>query len=187
MTGQVPDETLLAGLGAGDADLAVAFVRRFQGLVYGVALTVLGDVGAAEDIAQQAFERAWRYAPAFDPRRGSVRGWLTTITHNLAVDATRARTSAPVDPADMAGLLGEITETPEGFAIARDRASGLRRALGRLPPEQARAVVMAGIYGMTARQIAVMEGVPLGTAKTRIRYGMHKLRVALVPDDVGDE
>lgn len=188
MTGQVPDETLLAGLGAGDADLAAAFVRRFQGLVYGVALTVLGgDAGAAEDIAQQAFERAWRYAPAFDPRRGSVRGWLATITHNLAVDAIRASRSSLTDPADVTELLGEITDTPEGFAIARERASGLRRALRQLPPEQARAVAMAGIYGMTAREIAVTEDVPLGTAKTRIRYGMHKLRVALVPDDVSDE
>ena len=187
MTTQVPDETLLAGLGAGDADLAAAFVRRFQGLVFGVALTVLGDTVAAEDIAQQAFERAWRYAPAFDPRRGSVRGWLTTITHNLAVDAIRASRSTLMDPADVTELLGEVTDTPEALAIAGDRASGLRRALRRLPLEQARAVTMAGIYGMTAREIAVAEGVPLGTAKTRIRYGMHKLRVALVPDDVGDE
>jgi RNA polymerase sigma factor (sigma-70 family) len=187
MNAQVPDETLLAGLGAGDADLAVAFVRRFQGLVFGVALTVLGDMGTAEDIAQQAFERAWRHAPTFDPRRGSVRGWLTTITHNLAVDAIRARTSAPVDPNDLVALLGEVTETPERYAIAHDRASSLRRALRRLPPEQARAVAMAGIYGMTATQIAVTEEIPLGTAKTRIRYGMQKLRAALVPDDVGDE
>ena len=187
MTTQVPDESLLAGLGAGDADLAAAFVRRFQGLVFGVALTVLGDTGAAEDIAQLAFERAWRYAPAFDPRRGSVRGWLTTITHNLAVDAIRASKSSLTEPADLSEVIVEISDTPEARAIAGDRASGLRRALRRLPPEQARAVAMAGIYGMTAREIAVAEGVPLGTAKTRIRYGMHKLRVALVPDDVGDE
>lgn len=187
MSSLVPDETLLAGLGAGDADLAAAFVRRFQGLVFGVALTVLGDTGAAEDIAQLAFERAWRYAPAFDPRRGSVRGWLTTITHNLAVDAIRASRSALVDTTDLTEVLTEISDTPEALAIASDRASGLRRALRGLPPEQARAVAMAGIYGMTAREIAVAEGVPLGTAKTRIRYGMHKLKDALVPDDVGDE
>jgi RNA polymerase sigma factor (sigma-70 family) len=187
MTSQVSDETLLAGLGAGDADLAAAFVRRFQGLVFGVAVTVLGDTTTAEDIAQQAFERAWRYAPAFDPRRGSVRGWLSTITHNLAVDAIRASRSTLMDPDDVAELLGEVTDTPETLAVASARASGLRRALKRLPMEQARAVAMAGIYGMTAREIATTEGVPLGTAKTRIRYGMHKLRVALVPDDVGDE
>ena len=184
---RLPDETLLAGLGAGDADLAIAFVRRFQRVVYGVALTVTRDPVTAEDVAQQAFEQAWRHAQVYDSRRGSVRAWLTTIAHNLAIDVLRARTSAPVDPADLPALLTAVTDTPERLAVARDSAAGLRRALARLPGTQARAVAMAGIYGMTARQIAVTEGIPLGTAKTRIRDGMLKLRAALLPEDVDDE
>ena len=184
---RLPDETLLAGLGAGDADLAVAFVRRFQRVVYGVALTVTRDPVTAEDVAQQAFEQAWRHAQVYDSRRGSVRAWLTTIAHNLAIDVLRARTSAPVDPAELPALLTAVTETPERVAVARDSAAGLRRALAQLPGAQARAVAMAGIYGMTARQIAVTEGIPLGTAKTRIRDGMLKLRAALLPEDVEDE
>jgi RNA polymerase sigma factor (sigma-70 family) len=184
---RLPDETLLAGLGAGDADLAVAFVRRFQRVVYGVALTVTRDPVTAEDVAQQAFEQAWRHAQVYDSRRGSVRAWLTTIAHNLAIDVLRARTSAPVDPAELPALLTAVTETPERVAVARDSAAGLRRALGQLPGAQARAVAMAGIYGMTARQIAVTEDIPLGTAKTRIRDGMLKLRAALLPEDVEDE
>jgi RNA polymerase sigma factor (sigma-70 family) len=184
---RLPDETLLAGLGAGDADLAVAFVRRFQRVVYGVALTVTRDPVTAEDVAQQAFESAWRHAQVYDSRRGSVRAWLTTIAHNLAIDVLRARTSAPVDPADLPALLTAVTDTPERLAVARDSAAGLRRALSQLPGTQARAVAMAGIYGMTARQIAVTEGIPLGTAKTRIRDGMLKLRAALLPEDVDDE
>jgi RNA polymerase sigma factor (sigma-70 family) len=184
---RLPDETLLAGLGAGDADLAVAFVRRFQRVVYGVALTVTRDPVTAEDVAQQAFESAWRHAQVYDSRRGSVRAWLTTIAHNLAIDVLRARTSAPVDPADLPSLLTAVTDTPERLAVARDSAAGLRRALAQLPGSQARAVAMAGIYGMTARQIAVTEGIPLGTAKTRIRDGMLKLRAALLPEDVDDE
>ena len=184
---RLPDETLLAGLGAGDADLAVAFVRRFQRVVYGVALTVTRDPVTAEDVAQQAFEQAWRHAQVYDSRRGSVRAWLTTIAHNLAIDVLRARTSAPVDPADLPALLTAVTDTPERLAVANDSAAGLRRALQQLPGTQARAVAMAGIYGMTARQIAVTEGIPLGTAKTRIRDGMLKLRAALLPEDVDDE
>jgi RNA polymerase sigma factor (sigma-70 family) len=184
---RLPDETLLAGLGAGDADLAVAFVRRFQRVVYGVALTVTRDPVTAEDVAQQAFEQAWRHAQVYDSRRGSVRAWLTTIAHNLAIDVLRARTSAPVDPADLPTLLTAVTDTPERLAVARDSAAELRRALAQLPGAQARAVAMAGIYGMTARQIAVTEGIPLGTAKTRIRDGMLKLRAALLPEDVDDE
>ena len=80
-----------------------------------------------------------------------------------------------------------VTDTPERLAVARDSAAGLRRALAQLPGTQARAVAMAGIYGMTARQVAVTEGIPLGTAKTRIRDGMLKLRAALLPEDVDDE
>ena len=183
----LPDETLLAGLGAGDADLALAFVRRFQRIVFGVAMTIVGDPAAAEDVAQQAFEQAWRHAQVYDSRRGSVRAWLTTIAHNLAVDVLRSRTSAPVDPDDLPALLTAVTQTPERVAVANDRAAGLRRELGRLPAPQARAVAMAGIYGMTARQVADAEGVPLGTAKTRIRDGMQKLRAAYLPENVDDE
>lgn len=184
---RLPDETLLAGLGARDADLALAFVRRFQGIVFGVAVTVLRDPGAAEDVAQQTFEQAWRHAQVYDSRRGSVRAWLTTIAHNMAVDVLRARTSAPVDPEDLPALLTAVTDTPERFAIAHDNAAALRRALAGLPMPQARAVAMAGIYGMTARQIADAEGVPIGTAKTRIRNGMRKLRAAYLPEDAGED
>ncbi|MBO0804724.1 MAG: RNA polymerase sigma factor, partial [Nocardiopsaceae bacterium] len=182
---RLPDETLLAGFGAGDADLAVAFVRRFQQLVFGVAVTVVRDPGTAEDVAQQAFEQAWRHAQVFDSRRGSVRTWLAAIARNLAVDVLRARTSAPVDPGDLPALLTAVTDTPERLAVARDSAEALRQALSGLPGAQARAVAMAGIYGMTARQVADAERIPIGTAKTRIRDGMRKLRAAYLPDEPG--
>src|ERR1700761_9180644 len=184
---RLPDETLLAGLGAGDAELSLAFVRRFQRVVFGVAVTVLGDPTTAEDVAQQTFERAWRHAQVYDTRRGSVRAWLSTIAHNLAVDVLRARTSAPVDPQDLPALLTAMTDTPERFAVAHDSAAGLRRALAELPGGQARAVAMAGIYGMAGRQVAEAEGIPLGTEKTRGRGGMEKLRTAYLREDVGDE
>jgi RNA polymerase sigma-70 factor (ECF subfamily) len=184
---RLPDETLLAGLGAGDAELALAFVRRFQGVVFGVAVTIVRDPGAAEDVAQQAFEQAWRHAQVYDSRRGSVRSWLTAITRNLAIDVLRGRTSAPVDPRDLPALLTAMTDTPERLAVAHDSAAALRRALASLPQGQARAVAMAGIYGMTARQVADAEQVPLGTAKTRIRDGMRKLRAAYLPETETDD
>ncbi|MFC5993415.1 RNA polymerase sigma factor [Pseudonocardia hispaniensis] len=173
------DELLLAGLGAGDPELALAFVRRFQRVVFGVALAVVGDHALAEDVAQQGFERAWRSAALYDPRRGSVRGWLTSIVHNLAVDLVRTRRPTPVDPADLLGLIGSASDLPERHALARDAGAQLRDALIGLPVEQARAVVLAGIHGMTAREIAESEGVPLGTAKSRIRGAMIKLHAAL--------
>src|SRR5579863_6442945 len=130
------DEVLLAGLGAGDAALAVAFVRRFQRIVFGVAVAVIGDPSTAEDIAQHAFEQAWRHASVYDSRRGSVRAWLSTITHNLAIDVVRARSALPMDPDDLPVLLAAMTDNPERVAVANDSAQGVRQALSRLPMPQ---------------------------------------------------
>lgn len=183
---RLPDEVLLAGLGTGDVDFTVTFVHRFQRVVFGIAMTITGDPGTAEDVAQQAFERAWRHAHVYDSRRGSVRAWMTTIARNLAVDVIHARTSTPVAPDDLAGLLTAMTDTPGRLAVAHAAAAVLRGTLARLPATQARAVAMAGIYGMTARQISDAEGIPLDTAKTRIRDGMQRLRDAYLPEDAGD-
>ncbi|MEU2421694.1 sigma-70 family RNA polymerase sigma factor [Streptomyces sp. NPDC007851] len=184
--GRLPDEALLSGLATGDPELSVIFVRRFQHRVFGVAMAVTGDQQLAEDIAQQTFERAWRHAQIYDSRRGSVTTWLTTIAHNLAVDAVRARRTEPMAPEDLDPLLDAVTETPERWALADEASTRLRAALGRLPREQARALMMAGIYGMTAQQIADAERIPLGTAKTRIRTAMARLRTALTAPEGGD-
>ncbi|MFD5589494.1 RNA polymerase sigma factor [Streptomyces sp. NPDC058733] len=177
--GRLPDDALLSGLATGDPELAVGFVRRFQHRVFGVALAVTRDERLAEDVAQQTFERAWRHAQIYDSRRGSVTTWLTTIAHNLAIDAVRARRSEPVAPEDLDVLLGAVTETPERWALADEASAQLRAAVARLPRGQARALVLAGVYGMTAQQVAEAERIPLGTAKTRIRAAMAKLRTTL--------
>jgi RNA polymerase sigma-70 factor (ECF subfamily) len=177
----LPDDALLAGLANSEPEVTLAFVRRFQGKVYGIAMAVLGDSRQAEDVVQQTFERVWRHAEMYDPLRGTVRSWVTRIAHNLAVDAARARRATPVDPADLTAFVTVLSETPEQHAVAAESSRELRTALRGLPLEQARAVVMAGIYGMTAREVAECEAIPLGTAKTRIRTAMERLRTTLAP------
>jgi RNA polymerase sigma-70 factor (ECF subfamily) len=184
---RLPDEVLLARLGTGDVDFTVTFVHRFQRVVFCVAMTITGDPGTAEDVAQQTFERAWRHAQVYDSRRESVREWMTTIARNLALDVIHACPSAPVAPDDLSGLLTAMTDTPGQLAVAHEGAAVLRGTLARLPATQARALAMAGIYGMTARQIADAEGIPLDTAKTRIRDGMQRLRDAKLPEDAGND
>lgn len=177
------DEAMLAGLAVGDTDMGVAFVRRFQRRVYGVALSVVSDPGLAEDVAQEALLRAWRHAAVFDPRRGTVATWLLSITRNLAIDALRMRRARPSDPSVLMELLADTgARGPEDAAVAADSAHRLRTALGDLPAEQRRALALACYSGRTAQEIAVSEGIPLGTAKTRIRSAMGKLRVALVEE-----
>lgn len=177
------DETLLAGLAVGEVDAGTAFVRRFQRRVYGLALTILNDPAMAEDVAQEAFARAWRHAPAYDARRGSVAAWLLAITRNLSIDTLRMRRAEPADPETIIALQLPATGAgPDDRAALADDAAKLRVALRDLPEEQRRALVLAAYYGRTAKEISESEQIPLGTAKTRIRSGMLKLRAALVTE-----
>jgi RNA polymerase sigma factor (sigma-70 family) len=178
--GHPSDEALIAGMAVGDDAAAVAFVRRYQKRVFGLAVGMLGDPGVAEDVAQEALLRAWRHAPVFDARRGSVTSWVLTITRNLAVDAIRQRRAVPTDPEALVALgLAKANDSAEDVAAAGDLGPELRTALEELPVEQRRATVLAALYGRTANEISSSESIPLGTAKTRIRAGLSKLRAAL--------
>lgn len=174
------DESLLAGMVSGDREATTSFIRRYQARVFGLAFAILTDRGAAEEVAQEAFLRAWRHGAGFDPRRGQVSTWLLTITRNLAIDAARMRRQEPFDPSTLMSLLEAASdrEFDEPLVIA-DESNRLRRALGELPRDQRLAVVQAGFLGRTAREISEIEGVPLGTVKTRIRSALMKLRAAL--------
>jgi RNA polymerase sigma factor (sigma-70 family) len=172
----VSDEALVAGMAAGDPLAAASFVRRFQARVYGLALSVVGVAATAEDVAQEAFTRAWRYAGGYDPRKGAVVSWLLAITRNAALDAVRLRRDAPYEPDLLVALL---TTTDTGGIEPADEVvnvEAVRAALRGLPAEQATAVVLAVFHGLTAKEIAERESVPLGTVKTRIRLGMSRLR-----------
>ncbi len=184
---RMDDEALLAGLSTGDTDVSLAFVRRFRAHVYAVALAIVGDPVTAEDVVQQTFERVWRRGGTYDPRRGSVRTWLATITRNLALDSLRRRKPDPVDPTDLIRLYGPSPDEPEASTIRNESRSHLQGALRSLPAEQARALVMAGVYRMTAQEVADAEGIPLGTAKTRIRSAMIKLREHLASTGVTND
>jgi RNA polymerase sigma factor (sigma-70 family) len=175
------DEALLAGLAAGEAGAAAAFVRRFQARVYGLAITIVRDEGAAEDVAQETFVRAWRHARTYDPRRGRVATWLLTIARNLAVDVIRVRAVEPLDPDVVADRLQQVTANtnPGGQGTPPDERDRVRGAIAELPTEQRRALFLAAYLGRTAREIGELEGVPVGTAKTRIRAAMLKLRDSL--------
>jgi RNA polymerase sigma factor (sigma-70 family) len=177
------DESLLLGLGSGDPDAARDFVRRFQHRVFGLTFSILRDRGAAEEAAQESFVRAWKHASAYDPRRGTVAAWLLTIARNVSINMLPARRSDPIDPEVLLALEGK---RPQEDAVEEQVVDSelLREPLARLPADQRRALVLAVFYGFTAREIGELDGVPLGTVKTRIRSAMLKLRSQLkVSDD----
>ncbi|MBF8184376.1 sigma-70 family RNA polymerase sigma factor [Nonomuraea sp. K274] len=167
-------------MASGDAQAAAALVRRYQARVFGLARTIVREPALAEEVAQEAFVRAWRHASAYDSRRGAVATWLLTITRNLAIDALRLRREEPVDPQVLLTRLLAVEPADE----APQDEEFVRHALRGLPEAQARAIVLAVFYGMSGSKIAKIEGIPLGTAKTRLRRGMAKLRDQLeVSDD----
>jgi RNA polymerase sigma factor (sigma-70 family) len=174
------DEALLAGFAASDPAASAAFVQRFQRRVYGLALTIVGEPRAAEDVAQEAMLRAWRNGDAYDARRGRVVTWLLTITRNAAIDAVRVRRPVAIDSEHLLALMPPAAGRDPGDVVAQHGdIERLRAALTTLPEAQQRAIVMAGIWGLTGREIAEREGIPLGTAKTRIRAGLRRLQVAM--------
>jgi RNA polymerase sigma-70 factor (ECF subfamily) len=172
------DESLLAGFATGDPRTAAAFVRRFQGRVYGLALTIVRQPALAEEVAQETFTRVYRHAGNYDARKGKVSTWLLSIARNLAIDVTRMRRLDPVDPDVIAAEISIESQSPgaDEIAVQPDERDQLRAAIAELPDGQRRAIVLAAYLGRTAREISDLDDVPLGTVKTRIRTAMLKLR-----------
>ena len=180
----ISDEALLSGMAVGDERAGLTFVRRYQHRLFGLAMGIVGDTALAEDVAQEAFIRIFRHATVFDARRGSVSSWTLTITRNLAIDALRVRRATPIDPDDQVFVELMSTERqPEDGAVTADALVRVRAALADLPIDQRRAVLLAAMYGRSATEIARAEAIPLGTAKSRIRAGMAKLRAAIVIEE----
>lgn len=180
------DEALLAGIAVGDEDAARTFVRRYQHRVYGLAVTIVGDRQLAEDVAQEVFLRVWRHAGAFDARRGGAATWVLAVTRNAAIDAIRVRRPVMLDPGVILALVGPGAEAgpdqPEEAAVTDDDLHRVRDLLALLPAEQRSAVVLATYLGWTAAEVAEHDDIPLGTAKTRIRTGLRKVRAGLIPE-----
>ena len=175
------DEALLAGFATGDPGTAAAFVRRFQGRVYGLALTIVRQPPIAEEVAQETFARVFRHAGNYDARKGRVSTWLLSIARNLAIDVTRMKRLDPVDPEVIAAEVSLTSQEPpaDEMGMQPDERDQLRSAITELPDDQKRALVLAAYMGRTAREISDLDDVPLGTVKTRIRTAMIKLREEL--------
>jgi RNA polymerase sigma factor (sigma-70 family) len=176
------DESLLAGMANGNQDAAATFVRRYQARVYGLALTVIGVPAVAEEVAQETFVKVWRHASTYDARRGRVSTWLLTITRNAAVDAVRYRHEEPMDPSLLVAMLSPTR--PAATDDAPDTSLVLREALAELPPVQREPILLMTFSGMTAKEIAARDDVPLGTVKTRVRRGLRAMRERLEVRDV---
>jgi RNA polymerase sigma-70 factor, ECF subfamily len=179
------DDALLAQrIRSGDRTALAEAYDRHASVALAVALRVVADREGAEDLVHDAFVAVWQKIDRFDPARGSLRSWIVTIVRNRAIDRLRAnRPSIEIGEADERSLLQTGPNPTWDGALARLSGAQLRAAVGELPAEQRQAIELAYFGGHTYREIATLTGVPLGTATSRLRLALARLREQLRQTD----
>jgi len=174
VSNQTDEAALIARVRDGDQAAMAGLYDRYSGIVYGVALRVLGNTSAAEDLVQEVFLQLWRNPQAFDADRGKLAPWLAVIARNRAIDLLRKRPMEDdIDELPISTGVNLEDEASQRLAIGK-----VRGVLGQLPADQRRLLEMAFFEGLTHTEIASKTGEPLGTVKTRIRSGLLALRKA---------
>lgn len=170
------DGTLLALIGQGDENAMAALFDRYSRVVYSVALRVLRDPSAAEDVLQEVFLHVWRKPDAMVVNRGTLGAWMAVAARNRSIDMLRRQKPAePVDEVVLPSGIDVGVEAERTYLLERVRA-----VMTRMPVEQRKTLEMAFFDGLTHSEIADTTGDPLGTVKTRIRTGLLSLRKAMV-------
>lgn len=178
---QDEDRTLLRRVIRGDQEAFAALYDRYSAAAFGLAVKICNNRVLAEDVVQEAFLSIWRRAGGFDPERGSVAAYLMAAVHNKAVDAVRHEESQRRRSQE--GISDFLAESG-GEEVLEAAWLGVRRtqvraAVASLSSVQREALELAYFEGLTYSEVAEKLGVPLGTAKTRLRDGMIRLRTLL--------
>ena len=168
------DAALLTLVRNGDEYAMASLFDRYSKIVYSVALRVLRDPAAAEDVLQEIFMQLWRNPDGFVASRGSLGGWLAVVSRNRSIDALRRK--RPTECVEEMALASNYNLADE--AERNNMMEKARGVIHQLPAEQRKTLEMAFFDGLTHSEIAEMTGAPLGTVKTRIRSALTTLRKA---------
>ena len=182
------DAELIARIAEGDELALESLSARFGSAMHAVALRVTRAERMAEEVVQDALMAVWRDPARFDPARGSLGPWLLTLTRYRAIDAVRREATVQRHLADVDLELHEAPDDVHDEVWLRLRRRRLQEAIAGLASDQRRALELAFLGGLTHVEVAEREGIPLGTAKTRIRTALLKLRRELetpLGDDPG--
>jgi RNA polymerase sigma-70 factor (ECF subfamily) len=178
------DEELMRQIAAGQPEALGPLHARYAPLIFNLAAQSL-DRPAAEEIVQEVFVAVWRNAATFDPARGTFRSWVLQIAHLRILNELRRRGRRPQAAADPDGLLlaslPDREPEPDELAWREYRRAVVQSAVEALPSPQRQALSLAFFDDLTHEQVAAFLNLPLGTAKTRIRAGLQKLRLQLAP------
>jgi RNA polymerase sigma factor (sigma-70 family) len=176
--GSWAEQVLIERLASGDESALVDLYDRYAGFVYGLALRVLVDRHVAEDITQEVFVSLWEHPERIDSGRGTLRGFLGTVTHRRAVEAVRREEAHRRREARVAREPGDVPDGVESVLRA-DTSGRVRRALAVLPEAQREALELAYFEGYTFRQVADVLAIPEGTAKSRLRLALARIAASL--------
>lgn len=166
----------LAKVSRGDEAAASDLYDQLGGLIYGVALKVLRNPAQAEEVAQEVFVEIWRLAPRYERSKGSPKSWAARIAHNRAVDRVRSENAARErEKRDFIEAPPEVDAVSEAIED-RVQVKRVTKALETLTEVQRSAIELAYFKGHTYREVAVVLDIAEGTAKTRIRDGLIRLR-----------
>jgi RNA polymerase sigma-70 factor (ECF subfamily) len=171
------DEDLISLVETGDADAFATLYDRHSRAAFSLAYRMMGERQAAEDLAQDAFLKAWRGAGSYRPERGSVRTWILSIVHNRGIDQLRSHASRRRTQ-DKIEATTPLSQPSEAFAETwrNSQRDQVREAMGTLPSEQLKILELAYFSGYTHVEISELLGLPLGTVKGRMRLGLKKIR-----------
>ncbi|HYZ85647.1 MAG TPA: sigma-70 family RNA polymerase sigma factor [Bryobacteraceae bacterium] len=171
---------MVQNVARGDETSMAALYDASRDVVYAVALRILADPADAEEVTFDTYIQVWRSASTFSGERGSAMAWLVTMARSRALDRARSieRRKKEQSVADVPEIASK-DRTPEELSLQSQAQKRVAAAMGRLSPDQRRAIELAFYSGLTHSELAETLGEPLGTVKTRIRLGMLKLREAL--------
>ena len=181
------DTLLVQQMAHGDERALGELYDRHGRVMYTLAYAIVGERADAEEVVVDTFGQAWRGATQFDPGRGSVGAWLSTIARTRALDLVRARGRRARVLERAAAVADEDTShanLADRDAEQSEASSMVRRGLDALPAAQRQAIELAYFGCLSQSEIAAKLGEPLGTIKTRIRDGMKKLRELLIKEGV---
>jgi len=173
-------EQLLRRAATGDETAFAELYDAVSPRLFGLVRRVVRDPAQSEEVTQEVFLEIWRHSARFDPSKGGAMSWMLTIAHRKAVDRVRAAEAARSRDEGYGASNQDVTHDSTAEAVVeRLDAERVHRALDTLTPVQRQALELAYLSGYTHTEVASMLDLPLGTAKTRIRDGLIRLRDTL--------